>query len=584
MNHATKLSNYNRYPVIQVQGGNHLALSGWNKIAQELKACTQHNKKSVIVIDCYPGVRYDELLNGLSTVQFENTICSDDCAVSGQELDALLEDTLTDDRVFGVMTTKFLSDYFINEKLEAARKKIDAVKKGVVLVYGVGATLITEGDILIYADLSRWEIQLRYRAGMSNWHTHNEKAEILSKYKRGFFAEWRWADKHKKTLFDRIDYFLDTNKAKKPVLVSGEGVRQALRQAAKQPFRTVPYFDPGVWGGQWMKRVCGLDQDAPNFAWSFDGVPEENSLLLQFGETVLELPAMNLVLYCPRHLLGDRVHARFGTEFPIRFDLLDTMGGQNLSLQVHPLTEYIQEQFNMRYTQDESYYILDAEDDACVYLGVKTNVDKDAMLSDLERAQHGECDFPAEKYVNSFPIKKHDHVLIPAGTVHCSGTGTMVLEVSATPYIFTFKLWDWSRLGLDGKPRPVHLKHGAANIQWERDTEWVQKHLLHQEVVLDEKEGIKTEYTGLHEREFLETHRFTFDRPMQVPDNGSVRMLNLVEGEQVVITSLDNAFAPFQVHYAETFILPEAAKRCIITPDGPSQGKSVKVLMAYVRG
>ena len=54
----------------------------------------------------------------------------------------------------------------------------------------------------------------------------------------------------------------------------------------------------------------------------------------------------------------------------------------------------------------------------------------------------------------------------------------MVLEISATPYIFTFKLWDWGRMGLDGKPRPIHLEHGLANIQWDRTTAWVKKHLV----------------------------------------------------------------------------------------------------------
>ena len=90
-----------------------------------------------------------------------------------------------------------------------------------------------------------------------------------------------------------------------------------------------------------MKENFGLDASKENFAWSFDGVPEENSLNLEIGGKTLKVPAQDLVLYAPHELLGERVHGRFGAEFPIRFDLLDTMGGQNLSLQVHPLTEYI---------------------------------------------------------------------------------------------------------------------------------------------------------------------------------------------------------------------------------------------------
>ena len=93
-------------------------------------------------------------------------------------------------------------------------------------------------------------------------------------------------------------------------------------------------------------------------------MPEENSLLLGFGAERVEIPSIDLVFSHPRELLGDAVHGRFGAEFPIRFDFLDTMGGGNLSLQVHPLTEYIQSAFGMNYTQDESYYMLDAGADA----------------------------------------------------------------------------------------------------------------------------------------------------------------------------------------------------------------------------
>ena len=132
----------------------------------------------------------------------------------------------------------------------------------------------------------------------------------------------------------------------------------------------------------------------------------------------------------------------------------------------------------MHYTQDESYYILDADEGACVYLGVKDGVTADQLIPALEKAQEGDELFDAEKYINKIPIKKHDHVLIPAGTIHCSGSDAMVLEISATPYIFTMKLWDWGRVGLDGKPRPVNIERGSHSIQYDRTTKWVKDNLI----------------------------------------------------------------------------------------------------------
>lgn len=568
---------YRRFPTIAVPAAD--AVRGTEAVQQRLQALCSAPKKRIVTVECYPGVDQAEILSLFPAAAL--VIHADELAIEPAALDALIEHELGDDPVFGIMTTWRLRDFYPAEALQAAREKIDTVTDGLVLVYGVGASLICRGDITLYADITRWEIQLRYRKGQDNWHTARHGLPQRAKYKRGYFAEWRWGDQIKEELLPAFEWYLDTTTAGQPALVDGDAYHAALSAAVTQPFRMVPYFDPGVWGGDWMKTHFNLPENGSNYAWSFDGVPEENSLLLDFGGCLIETPALNLVYSHPRELLGDRVHARFGKEFPIRFDMLDTMHGQNLSLQVHPLTEYIQSRFHMHYTQDESYYLLDAGGkDPCVYLGIKTGTKPEEMITALQEAQKGGEPFPAEKFVNRIPVKKHDHVLIPGGTVHCSGADTMVLEISATPYIFTFKLWDWGRLDLDGKPRPIHLEHGAANIQWDRNTEWVQKNLVNAITMVYEGENGTVERTGLHEREFVDTFRFTTRTALPVQRNGSVHMMNLVDGARAILRSKSGSFAPLELHYAETCIVPQAAGDYeIYSPDGDE----IKVMLACVR-
>jgi mannose-6-phosphate isomerase class I len=457
---------------------------------------------------------------------------------------------------------------------------------GLVLVVGCGATLIApDATVTVYADLARWEAQLRFRRNESaNLGAANFTLAASLQYKRAFFIDWRVADRFKLPLLRTCEFVLDTNDAAVPKMVAGEAVREGLRRAITRPFRVVPLFDPAPWGGQWMKEVCDLDREVPNYGWCFDCVPEENSLVLDFGGVRFEIPSINLVLDQPQGLLGEAVYQRFGAEFPIRFDFLDTMGGGNLSFQVHPLDAFIQQHFGMAYTQDESYYMLDAGPGAGVYLGLRDGVDAAAMLADLRAAQAGGAAFPADRYANRFPAKKHDHFLIPAGTVHCSGAESMVLEISATPYIFTFKLWDWGRLGLDGKLRPIHLDHGAANIQWDRTTEWTRRNLVNPTEPLATGDGWHEERTGLHELEFIETRRHWFTGVVPHHTGGTLNVLNLIEGREAVVESPTGAFAPFVVHYAETFIVPAAVGHYTIRPCGEAAGQCCATLKAYVRG
>ena len=572
-------SNYEKHPRTRIHGFKEEVFSGYEDIIEELKKrCAK--RPFVLTVDCYPGVDDGELLGALKALGADRVILTEELFKGEQTIRQQLKYQLTDDRVFGKLYAGEIRDFMDEEKLEKAAAEVK-VASGLTLIYGFGAALVSPGDLLVYADLARWEIQLRYRRGMGNYRADNGDEDILKKYKRGFFVEWRIADKHKAEHFESIGYLLDTNRSGEPKMISGRAFRTALGETAARPFRTVPYFDPGVWGGQWMKEVCGLDAQAPNFAWSFDGVPEENSLLFDFDGTVVEVPAMDLVLYQPRNLLGEAVFARFGAEFPIRFDFLDTMGGQNLSLQVHPLTEYIKKQFGMQYTQDESYYILDAGDDAVVYLGLKDGIDREEMIADLKRAQEGERPFDADRYINRFPAKKHDHFLIPAGTCHCSGKNAMVLEISATPYIFTFKLWDWGRVGLDGKPRPIHIEHGEKVIQWDRTTEWVKENLVNAFYTVSEADGAVEEHTGLHELEFIETRRYWFDRPIDLNTEGTVHMLNLVEGAAAMVESPEGAFEPYEVHYAETFIVPAAVGAYRVRPKNADE--RIGLIKAYVR-
>lgn len=549
-------------------------------------AAAESHRTPVIAIDTYPGVELDELrAEAGRRLPHYRIVDVEQAALPISEIDDLIASHLTDDRVFGRMSHFALEEFYDPARLEVLRQDIVA-STSPAIVLGWGAALVVdESAVLVLADLARWEIQQRQRRGQPNWRSANGGEDQLRKYKRSFFVEWRVADRHKRDLFDALDFVLDTNRGlADSSALSGDDFRAALAAASRRPFRVVPYFDPGVWGGRWMQELLDLEPADRNYAWCFDCVPEENSMLFA-GDTgrIIELPAMDLVLREPRRLLGERTYARFGAEFPIRFDFLDTMGGGNLSLQVHPLTDYIQQVFGMSYTQDESYYMLDCDDDAVVYLGVKEGIDRGAMIDALEKAQTGEASFPAEDYVNIFPVRKHDHFPIPAGTIHCSGADSMVLEISATPYIFTFKLWDWGRVGIDGIPRPIHLEHGAANIQWERDTPWVEQNLVGRVDVLHDEPGHRIERTGLHELEFIEVQRHWFERPIPLDTKGTVNVLNLVEGAAATVVSPVGAFEPFEVHYAETFIVPAAVGTYELRPAGESGGR-FGVVVASVRG
>lgn len=573
-----RIPNYNRFPSTHIDAN---ACVGWNSLYLIFEELVQTN--DTISLEVYPGVDILAIIEFVKSANLGAIIDVRSLYKSEEEVRKMTEVFLTNDVLFGYISPLRIDDYFDTEKLNALKITESGQVKFII---GTGSSIAAGNEVpVVYFDLSRWEIIQRFRKNEVDGLGVNSKNEPVSlQYKRGYFNDWKVADRLKEKLFSSIDYWVDTHNPSSPVIISHASFLTGIEKIIQAPFRVVPFFDAAPWGGQWMKEKFGLPDDKENYGWGFDCVPEENSILFNFNGVNYEFPAVNLVLLKSKELLGEPVEARFGKDFPIRFDFLDTVEGGNLSLQVHPTIHFSKDNFGLHYTQDESYYIVDAKPESVVYLGLRDSVgDGDEMFKELEEAQQGKCSFNAEMFVNTFQIKKHDHYLIPSGTIHCSGTNSVVLEISSTPNLFTFKLWDWDRLGLDGKPRPINIERGKQVINLNCKEEYTKNNLVNRIEKIAEGYGWLEEKTGLHPSEFIEVRRHSFTSKVEHFSGSSVNVLNLVEGEEVVVESPTNSFEPFVVHYAETFIVPASLGAYTIRPYGIAEGTQCITLKAFVR-
>ena len=576
--------NYDKNPSTRIQGFDHAITRGYPAICETLKK-RLHEGKNIVTVDCSDGVMHDEIIQGLDPIGFELVIDSLSIFIDSDEMNRRLYRYVTDDRVFAIAYTGKWMDFVDPVKLDAAKKQV-AHATGNVLLVGVGAGYIHSGDIQLLADMTIWELQMRYRKdGIDNFNAKNFDEEMGKKFKRGYFIDWRLATQRKSEVLTTFDFYLDTVVKKDPRMITREAFDQGLLQMLNQPFRTVPFFDEGLWGGHWMEETLGVDDpELKNTAWGYNCLFPENEVNLTFGETGINVPGYTLCQKYPKQLIGERGYARFGADYPIRFDFLDTMGGGYLSLQVHPDTKYYQEHFAMPFTQEESYYFLEcAPENTFMYLGLTDTCTREEMERDLKRAQKGEIVFPAEKYSNKIPVKKHEHYHIPAGTVHCSGSDTMVLEISSAPCIFTFKLWDWGRVGMDGLPRPINIDRGMEVIQWDKGKQWMEETCAFKPVPLASGEGWREERTGMHYTQFIETRRYWQSVKTTHATNFETHVLNLIEGEEAIIESPTNQFAPYVIHFAEYIVIPARIGEYTITPHGVSANQEIGIIKAYVR-
>src|SRR4029077_13793162 len=114
------------------------------------------------------------------------------------------------------------------------------------------------------------------------------------------------------------------------------------------------------------------------------------------------------------------------------------------------------------------YYVMVANERSHVFLGLRDGVDVDEFERRARAASEKGRPFDIERFVQTFPATAHQLYAIPAGTPHGSSKGNVVLEVSATPYLYSLRFYDWLRRDSAGRKRPVHVDHAFANLARQR--------------------------------------------------------------------------------------------------------------------
>ena len=223
-----RTANYEKEPYLEITQKDAQAFWGFVEIADCLKMKIEQLQKErvIVVIDYYHGVRQKEIEKLIDLIAPDQSIFCETAKIEEEILGQLLHHHITDDRVFGILGMHTMSEFYDKKRQEELQKEIEQFQKGVLIVYGVGASLFAKPDLLVYGDLSRWEIQLRYRSGeLDNWGVGNYDEDILRKYKRGYFVEWRMLDRHKVQIFDQIDFLLDTNVKGDPKMINKHLIR-----------------------------------------------------------------------------------------------------------------------------------------------------------------------------------------------------------------------------------------------------------------------------------------------------------------------------------------------------------------------
>lgn len=544
---------YDATPTYPVRGSVQI---GWSRLVDALDAGT------VVAVDGPPTLDWEALVESLRSGIGDIVLDEVDVRSSFHDWETVQKLTSTeelrDDPDF-----ERLSELEIRE-LFAEIPGPEPSRGTACIVYGPGAALVDHDQLWYLYQPKRTAEDLIAKGEASNL---GQPAGAIGTLRRLFYVDWPVLDRHRDAIARSADYWVDVQDLARPRFLASDQLADTVRELTGRPFRTRTYFNSTPWGGHWAQETLGVHVDAQNTALGYELIAPESGVLLGSDHHPMEVPLQLMVAWHAERILGSAVSERFGDSFPIRFDYLDTVGGGPLSVHCHPREDYMRDVFGWRYTQHETYYIMKGGAENAVFLGLRDDIDLVAFEEEAERADRLGEPFDITRHVASHSAREHQIFLIPAGTPHGSGKDNVVLEISATPYLYSLRFYDWLRSS-HGQRRAVHVSHAFQNLNEAMKGPRVMTELIPEPSLTRSGNGWAEYAICVTDHLFFEVHRVHLDGTSSAPSATGDRfhVLNVVEGDGVtIVTSTGHEH---DLAYAETLVVPAAVGDYVIEPTG----------------
>ncbi len=312
------------------------------------------------------------------------------------------------------------------------------------------------------------------------------------------------------------------------------------------PFKFKPIYKEKIWGGDNLKKYLGKKIEKGSKigeSWEVADHFEDNSIILNGemkGETL-----HNVLQEYGRELLGTKPDDRYLKRFPLLIKFIDA--NDKLSVQVHPNDEYANKNENGEFGKTEMWYIVHAEQGAKLIAGLKPGTTKEKFKKLIETDE-------IEDVLNKVEVKTGDVIFIPSGRVHAIMPGLVINEIQQNSDV-TYRVYDWGRVGFDGKPRPLHIDKALDVINFNDFAPAPAR--LHYSFV-----GTNT-ISLLVKCLYFQVEKYILNEKMKfISDKSSFNIFSVIDGHGIL--NWENK--ELELNKGETILIPAAITSYVIYP------------------